>query len=69
MWNFQFLCKGGVLLGHEISLKDICEKVKFSNYDFCIIFVTMNGHTYKLFKNVFNDFLTGEKRGDTYGLT
>ena len=29
----------------EISLKVICEKVKFINY---IIFMTLNGHTCKL---------------------
>ena len=58
--------KGGVLLRREISLKVICEKVKFSNCDFC-----NNFRDYKwtyIFKNVFNDFLT-DGRGDKYGLT
>ena len=27
--------KGAVLLRREISLKVICEKVKYSNYEFC----------------------------------
>ena len=50
--------KKDVLLRRGISLTVICEKVKFSNSDFAIIFVTLNGYTYKLFKNIFNDFLT-----------
>ena len=50
--------KKDVLLRHGISLTVICEKVKFSNSVFAIIFVTLNGYTYKLFKNIFNDFLT-----------
>ena len=50
--------KGDVLLRREISLKVICEKSNFQT-DFCTIFMTMNGHTctYKLFKDIFNDFL------------
>ena len=35
----------------EISLKDICEKVKFSNGDFAIILVSINVHTNELFQN------------------
>ena len=54
--------KGVVLLRREISLKAICEKVKFSRCDFWnSFFVTMNGHKYKLFKNIFNDVQTEGK--------
>ena len=38
--------KEDVLLRHEIFLKVICEKFKFSTVIFAIIVVTMNGHTY-----------------------
>ena len=34
------------MLRREISLKVICEKVKFKIVCFEIVFVTMNGHTY-----------------------
>ena len=54
----SYLKKGGVLLRREISLKVICEKSNFQIVIFAIVFVTMNGHAYKLFKNIFNDVLT-----------
>ena len=44
----------------EISLTVICEKVKFSNCDFCN-FVIMNGNISKLFKNIFSDVQTEGK--------
>ena len=48
--------KGVVALRHESSLKVTCEKVKFSNYDFAIIFMTLkNIHLLKVFVNVFYD--------------
>ena len=53
--------KGVVLLKREISLKVICEKVKFSKCDFAIIFATMNRRTSKLFKNIFYDVQTEGK--------
>ena len=67
--NFTIRCylvavyttEGDVMLRHEISLKAICQKVKFSNCDFYNNFVTMNGHTNKLFKYLSNDFLTKGK--------
>ena len=34
-----------------------------------MIFMTSNGHTYRLFKNIFSDFSNRAKRGDKYGLT
>ena len=37
------------------------KKSKFQTVIFTIIVVTMNGHTYKLFKNIFNDYLTEGK--------
>ena len=52
------MMQGVVLLRLEISLKVICEKVKFSNCDFAILFMTMNGHTSKLFKNIYYDVKT-----------
>ena len=52
--------KWAVLLWSEISLKVICEKVKFSICDFCNNFVTFNKHTY-LFKNIRNDIQTKGK--------
>ena len=48
-----WLCEGVVLLRCEISLKVICEKVKFSNCDFCNKFRDFEC-TY-LFKNIFYD--------------
>ena len=42
--------KGVVLLRREISLKGICEKVKFSICVFAIVFMTINGHIYILLK-------------------
>ena len=51
-------------IGHlrlKISRKVLCERVKFSNSGFCNISVTMNGHTYKLFKNILNDIQTKGK--------
>ena len=45
--------KGVVLLRREISLKIICEKVNFQTVSFAIIFVTMNGHIYKLSKRIY----------------
>ena len=56
--------KGVVLLRCEISLKVICENVKFSNCDFCNNWRDYEWTyicTYKLFKNIFNDFLTEVK--------
>ena len=50
--------KGVVLLRCEISLKVICEKPNFQTVMFAIIFVTTNGHAYKLFKNINNDAQT-----------
>ena len=38
------------MLRREISLKVICEKSNFQTVIFAIIFATMNGHTYELFK-------------------
>ena len=45
----------------EISPKVICEKVKFSNFEFFNNFVTMNGQTYKIFKNMLNDVQIKDK--------
>ena len=46
--------KGDALLRRELSLK-----VKFSDLDFAILFVTMNGHVYKLIKkNILNTCAT-----------
>ena len=45
--------KGDVLLRRELSLK-----VKFSDWDFAILFVTINGHVYKLIKNMLNTCAT-----------
>ena len=59
--NKIVVAKGAVLLRREISQKVICEKNNFSNCDFAIIFVTMNGHrsTCRLFKiHKFNDVHT-----------
>ena len=53
---------GVVLLSGEVSIKVICEKVKFQTVIFAIIFVTINGHTSKLFQNIFHDFQTEDKR-------
>ena len=47
-----------VLLRRKISLKDICEKSNFQTggvFFFAKIFMTMNGHTSKLFKNILYD--------------
>ena len=63
--NHCFFSQGDILLWREISLEVICEKVKFFNFDFYnhfILFLTMTGYTYKLFKkNMLNDFLTKDK--------
>ena len=45
------------MLRREIPLIVICEKSNFQTVVFAIMFVTVNGHTYKLFKNVFNDLM------------
>ena len=37
------------------------KKSNFHTVIFAIIVVTMNGHAYKLFNNIFNDFLTDGK--------
>ena len=47
--------KESLPLSTGISLKVICEKVKFSNYDFCNNLMIMNSHTCKLFSNILND--------------
>ena len=40
----------------------ICKrKLNFQTVIFGIIFVTMNGHKYKLFKNIFDGFLSEGK--------
>ena len=57
----NLLGKGFVLLWREISLKLICEKVKFSNLFFSIILVTMNGQISKLFNKIVNDVQTEGK--------
>ena len=59
-----------VLKGLAISLKVICEKVKFRIMIFAVIFVIMNGHTCKLFKSLLNDDRSNQGQwGDKYGLT
>ena len=50
-----------VLLRREISIKTVCEKVKFLNSDFAMILVTLNEQTYKLFRIIFNDVQTEGK--------
>ena len=37
---------------HEISIKVIFEKSNFTTVIFVIIFLTLNGHTYKSFKKI-----------------
>ena len=37
------------------------KKSNFQTRIFATVFMPMNGHTYKLFKNIFNDFLTESK--------
>ena len=55
---------------NEISLKVICEKSNFQSMIFAIMFVSTNGHTYKLFKSILNDFLAkGKGEINLYGLT
>ena len=49
--------KGVILLRRESSLKSQI----FLTVSFAIIFVTMNGHTYKLFKNRLSDVQTEGK--------
>ena len=46
------------MLGRRNLPKLVCEKVEFLNSDFC----TMIGNTYKIFKNIFKDFLNKGKR-------
>ena len=50
-------------LRREISLIIICEKVKVSNCDFAIIFVTTKVHKSKLFRKIFYNVQT-EGKGD-----
>ena len=57
------------LLGMKSLLKSFVQKSSYQTMSFAKFFVTMNGHAYKLFKNIFNDFQTDGKRGDNYGLT
>ena len=57
MHRFQRSCLV-TFLRREISLKVIREKSSFQAAIFGIILVTMNRHTYKLFKNIFNDVQT-----------
>ena len=45
----------------ELSCQETSLKVKFLNCDFAIIFVTMNGHIFKLFINMFYDVQTEGK--------
>ena len=52
------ISEGVALLRREISLKVICEKVKYSNSAFYNNNMTMNGHTSRLFKNIFYDVQT-----------
>ena len=49
--------KGHALLLREISNKVICEKNQIFKLIFANNFMTMNGYTYKLFKNIFNEIL------------
>ena len=53
--------KGDVLLRREILLKvkSNCQTVSFAR-----IFMTMNGHTYELFKNLFRDVENRGERGE-----
>ena len=37
------------------------KKSNFQTVIFAVIFLTLNGDTYKLFKNIFNDFLNEGK--------
>ena len=53
--------EGDVLFRLGTSLKDICEKSNFQSEIFATIFMIMNGHTFKLVKNIFNDFLIESK--------
>ena len=55
------LTKGYVLLRRVNSIKVICEKVIFQTENFVILFMTMNRHTYRLFKNTFHDIQTEVK--------
>ena len=45
----------------EISLKSFVEKSNFQTVIFAIFLVTMNEHTSKLFKNIFNNVQTEGK--------
>ena len=49
------LLKRDALLRREISLKVICVKDNFLTVIFAIIYMTMNIHAYKLFKQMLND--------------
>ena len=66
---YYSLYKGSLLLSGEISLKVVCEKIKFSNCVFC-----NNLHDYeetymKIIQNILNDVETnGNGGGGNYGL-
>ena len=49
-----------VLLRREITLKVICEKVKFSKFDFRKIVVTFDEHIF-FFRKIFDDVHTYDK--------
>ena len=45
----------------ETSKKVICDKSNFQTVIFALMFVTLNGHIYKLIKNTFNDVQSKDK--------
>ena len=45
------------------------KKSNFKTVIFLIIFMTVNGHTYKLFKNIFNDVQTDKGEINTPDIT
>ena len=55
VWNKKKIA-GASLLKGDVLLR--CEIYQFLNVIFAIIFTTMNGHTFKLFKNILNDVQT-----------
>ena len=55
--------------GMKSPLKLFVKKSNFQIMIFAVIFVTMYGQTYKLFKNIFSDFSNIGQREDKYSLT
>ena len=58
------LIKEDVLLRCEIFLKSFVKKSNFQTVIVAIIFMTMNEHAYKLFKNILNYIQKKGQQGD-----